>query len=156
LNIAFLNFEFVSDFGIRISCLSVLLALIGLFEALGEDAKKAPANNDACFVCHLDFKGEELAETHAKKGVGCARCHGPSVRHINDESGRIGPDRIIKPDEINKFCSICHAKRPRCPFKLPALQQAQGPENGRRAAPQPPVTKTCVSCHGKHKIQKTG
>jgi hypothetical protein len=120
------------------------LVALGALCAFAEEAgKPQPANNDPCFVCHLDFKAEEMAEAHAKKGIGCVKCHGPSTAHIADESRHTAPDRVIKRGEIPGFCSACHAERKRCPFKPPSLGAA-------------PSTKTCVSCHGKHKVQKTG
>jgi hypothetical protein len=115
---------------------------------LDEDAEVKPpaegmADNSRCHVCHVNFAKEELAVTHARAKIGCAKCHGPSDAHIDDESWTWGgkgtpPDKMYLRAKVNAFCATCHemskAEAPKCPF--PAMRDK----------------KVCTECHGKHRL----
>ncbi|MGC8638831.1 MAG: hypothetical protein ACP5XB_03000 [Isosphaeraceae bacterium] len=116
-----------------------------------DDAPEGPstgADNSRCFVCHLNLKTEQIAATHARKSVGCARCHGASDAHIADESWASGgngtaPDKMFPRDKINAFCQTCHdmsASDTKRKCKFPTL--------GATAA----KAKVCTDCHGKHRL----
>jgi hypothetical protein len=103
------------------------------------------ADNSRCHVCHLNYEKEELALTHAKEQIGCAKCHGASDRHIDDESWTWGgkgtpPDTMFPREKVNPFCMTCHdmskvdADEHECPY--PAMNPK----------------KTCTDCHGKHRL----
>jgi len=101
------------------------------------------ADNSRCHVCHLNFEQEEMALTHARANIGCAKCHGPSDAHIADESWASGgngtaPDIMFPPDKINPSCMECHPKEKigtdtRCLFLAGASDKEY-----------------CTDCHGKH------
>jgi hypothetical protein len=108
------------------------------------DNGKPQADNSRCHVCHINFAREQLALTHARKGVGCATCHGPSDAHIADESWASGgkgtaPDIMFPPDKINPGCLHCHeAKLDRDKHKSFLAGQTD--------------QRLCTDCHGKHKM----
>jgi hypothetical protein len=103
------------------------------------------ADNSRCHVCHLNFEQEEMALTHARANIGCAKCHGPSDAHIADESWASGgngtaPDIMFLPDKINPACMECHPREKliaetRCLFLAAASDK-----------------KYCTDCHGKHRM----
>ncbi len=115
---------------------------------LDEDAEANPpaegmADNSRCHVCHVNFAKEELAVTHARAKIGCAKCHGPSDAHIDDESWTSGgkgtpPDKMFPAAKVNAFCATCHemskTEAEKCPF--PSLRDK----------------KLCTDCHGKHHL----
>jgi hypothetical protein len=111
-------------------------------------AMKKPANmadNSRCEVCHLNLVNEELARTHARAGIGCAKCHGASDAHIADESWASGgngtpPDIMFPRGKINPGCLACHAKDKLDPGDHENFLA------GKRAE------KCCIECHGKHRV----
>jgi len=118
-------------------------------ESLTANENNAPpkADNSRCYVCHLNFKFEKLATTHAAAGVGCQTCHGPSDAHIADESWSWGgqgtpPDRMYPRDKINDSCLQCHK----------VIQVAQSGEE--EVLPPHPVepNTVCTDCHGNHRL----
>jgi hypothetical protein len=103
------------------------------------------ADNSRCHVCHINFSAEKLAATHAKAGVGCAKCHGPSDAHIDDESWASGgkgtpPDIMYPAAKINRFCITCHELNPRDPDRKCTF-------------PGPSGKKVCTDCHGQHRLK---
>jgi hypothetical protein len=103
------------------------------------------ADNSRCHVCHLNFEQEEMALTHARANIGCARCHGPSDAHIADESWASGgngtaPDIMFPADKINPSCMACHPRE-----KLKA-------ENHAPFFAGTSDKKHCTDCHGKHRM----
>lgn len=103
------------------------------------------ADNSRCQVCHLNLAPEELAMTHAKASIGCAKCHGASDAHIADESWASGgngtaPDAIFPRTKINAFCLGCHPQD-----KIDAEVHKDVPANtdGKQV---------CTDCHGKHRL----
>lgn len=107
--------------------------------ALGENA--------GCYVCHMTFVKEPLTAWHVKKDITCARCHGPSAGHANDEDiGATPPDVVITHDQVKAFCRTCHKvsdKHPQKTFLGRVIRK--GPEPGA----------VCTDCHGKHRIDDT-
>lgn len=113
-----------------------------------EDASPAAggADNSRCHVCHINFVKEDLTASHAKAGIGCAKCHGASDAHIADESWASGgngtaPDTMFPKAKINGFCLDCH---PQDKIASPAAHESflAGKEPGQ----------TCTDCHGKHRM----
>jgi hypothetical protein len=102
------------------------------------------ADNNRCHVCHINYSQEELAVTHARAAIGCARCHGASDAHIADESWASGgsgtaPDTMFPKDTINPFCTGCHADN------MPKEPQHEEIIDGNSQ-------KVCTDCHGKHRL----
>ena len=69
---------------------------------------QAATENEACFVCHGNYRAEFLAERHAKANVGCVKCHGDSFAHRNDENNTTPPETMYPADKIDPFCQGCH------------------------------------------------
>ena len=88
------------------------------------------ADNSRCYVCHINFDGEELTAMHAKHDVSCEDCHGVSDKHCSDEDNITPPDKMFAKDAINGLCKSCHP-------------------NGKLAGGK----KYCVECHGKHVME---
>ncbi|MHC4180168.1 MAG: hypothetical protein ACYSWU_21905 [Planctomycetota bacterium] len=113
-------------------------------------------SNDPCYVCHMPFLEEGLAAVHAKVHVWCGTCHGPSVRHTEDENiGATPPDVVFKKEKVDRMCGQCHdpeehtiltgkARRAR----LAEAQKAQRKIKRRKIR----VTGVCTDCHGRHWI----
>ncbi len=111
-----------------------------------EQAESGPAmsGNAGCLVCHMTFLREPLSVRHLEEGITCARCHGPSIAHANDEDiGATPPDVIFKKDKVNPFCRTCHKVPERHPEKV-----VEGKVVRKRAEPG----SLCTDCHGKHRI----
>jgi NAD-dependent SIR2 family protein deacetylase len=108
--------------------------------ALTTVAPGPPADNFYCHTCHINFQQEKLAESHQKKGVGCATCHGESERHSSDEDGITPPDVIFAKSMIETSCTKCHPKQEivKLPGHKPLYPGAASP------------TGYCTECHGKH------
>lgn len=107
--------------------------------------KEGAADNSRCHVCHLNFVQEHLVVTHARAGVGCEKCHGPSDAHIADESWGSGgngtaPDIMFTKDMVNPFCLGCHPRD--------AIDPGAHEEFFVAANPQ----ERCIDCHGKHRL----
>ena len=99
-----------------------------------------PADNSRCHVCHINYEDEELAVDHAKKGIGCESCHGPSDAHCDDENNATPPQRMFPKAKVKPFCMQCHrrAKLVREPTHKPVL------------AGTATTKKHCTDCHGDH------
>jgi hypothetical protein len=103
------------------------------------------ADNSRCFVCHVNYMQEKIAVTHARAGIGCAKCHGPSDAHIADESWASGgngtaPDIMYPRDKIDSSCRVCHAR-----------EKIDTPEHQAVLA-DVPAAKVCTDCHGSHRL----
>ncbi|MFQ6130918.1 MAG: DUF1080 domain-containing protein [Armatimonadota bacterium] len=97
-------------------------------------------SNDACaYVCHYDFRDEELTTKHLPKKIGCITCHGLSKAHEQDEEHLTAPDQMFEPEDVIPFCDTCHAVREKCPFATPE-EFNYGDQ-------------TCLDCHGKHTLE---
>jgi formate-dependent nitrite reductase cytochrome c552 subunit len=114
-------------------------------EPVAETQSESAADNSRCFVCHMNYVQEEIAVTHAKAGIGCAKCHGASDAHIADESWASGgngtaPDIMYPRDKISPACMVCHAAE-----KIGAAVH----QSVLAAAPG---TSACTDCHGSHRL----
>lgn len=123
-------------------------------ELLGEPAVNAPvekqpestpaADNSFCYVCHINYDGEELTLGHEKAGIGCSQCHGRSSNHSSDERNITPPDIMYPKAKINPSCMSCHPRD-----KL-AQEDAHEPILSSKATQQ----RYCTDCHGeRHRIK---
>ncbi len=103
-------------------------------------------DNSRCFVCHINYMQEQLTVVHAKAGIGCAQCHGPSDAHIADESWASGgngtaPDIMYPPEKIDPSCVACHK-----------VDQLMASKHAEYLSGKLKDKKTCVDCHGQHRM----
>jgi hypothetical protein len=96
------------------------------------------ADNSFCYVCHLNYDGEQLALDHERAGIGCTECHGQSLDHCNDENNITPPDVMYPRAKINSSCMSCHPK------------DKIGHEDAHRSILSGATTqqKHCPDCHG--------
>ncbi len=85
-----------------------------------------------------EFKNEPITRIHQKRNIGCARCHGQSAAHV-EQQGAAPPDHAIARAAVDHTCSHCHHGGCKSP-------------TGRTAA----GTKVCTDCHGKHRRTVAG
>ena len=134
--------------GLKESMLKRLLWLVVLvplaWAAEGDAKKKAPADNSRCQVCHINFADEPFAVKHAKHGVGCEKCHGPSDAHASDENNITPPDILYPHDKVNVVCLNCHTK----------TRLAQVDEHEKVLKDPASSKDRCMDCHGKHKMAR--
>ena len=109
-------------------------------KALAAAARKI---NKLCFDCHIDFKDEELSQDHQEQGVSCARCHGMSKPHMDDEVRRTPPDVVFRKGAMTVFCLTCHKPGEYREVPMHKAQESKPPQLKRR---------TCIECHGDHKL----
>ena len=108
--------------------------------------------NAGCYVCHMTFVKEELSRVHLAAGVGCARCHGPSAAHANDENiGATKPDITFSRAQVNPACRKCHPTHDADPAKIVARWAQVA---AKKFAGHPPSSPACTDCHGTHKIAR--
>jgi len=114
-------------------------AAVGQALALQASAEPVePADNSYCLVCHTNYEEEKLTKRHQLHGVGCEKCHGPSVKHSGDEDGLTPPDIMYAKANVNAMCMKCHAGE-----KMAAADGHQDVfVNGG-------VEGNCSDCHGK-------
>jgi len=103
-----------------------------------------PADNSYCYVCHVNYKSEDITKIHAKKGIGCEACHGMSDNHSSDENGLTAPDRMFARDKITAYCTTCHS--PDTLRKIESHRQFVFTDN-------PEIRKVCMECHGTHRLE---
>jgi hypothetical protein len=101
-------------------------------------ATEAATANMACFVCHANYRGEVLADSHAKVNIGCVNCHGDSFAHRNDENNTTPPETMYPAERIDPFCQGCHDAHDISARKIIAAWI-------RQKAKKPDVT--CQGCH---------
>lgn len=107
---------------------------------------KAAADNQACFVCHANYQDESLVRKHAKEGIGCEKCHGPSVAHRNDEDNITPPDILYSEHRINAMCEECHKEHNVPAHKIIATWQKRCSDKTN------PGKIVCSDCHGDHRL----
>jgi hypothetical protein len=124
----------------------VLLASVavyrnGRFPRRGADptaASAASANPlGGCATCHTDVTDAFATSEHHKRKMRCEDCHGPSLKHIDDENNEVKPDRTFGRKDVDPFCRKCHeCTRP-----------------GAAAGSTRPASehKTCTECHEAHR-----
>jgi len=108
-------------------------------------SSESAADNGRCFVCHMNYVQEKIAVTHARAGIGCAKCHGASDAHIADESWASGgngtaPDIIYPRNKVKSSCLACHAAE-----KIGAAQH-------QAVLAAAPDASACTDCHGSHRL----
>ncbi len=108
--------------------------------------RKAFAQNEACYVCHENYREESFADYHARAEVGCIKCHGESVAHRGDESNLTPPEIMFPPEAIEKNCKACHDTHDAPAAKVIALwlERCQN-----RSSPKELL---CTDCHGEHRL----
>ena len=111
------------------------------------DPKKPMADNSACFVCHGNFQEESMVSVHAKENVSCAKCHGVSLAHRNDEDNVTPPDKMYAPARIDNACRVCHEEHDAPARKVIAMFQARFPPA------TDPKQVVCTDCHGEHRLK---
>ncbi len=109
---------------------------------------KKRADNSACYVCHGNYEGEELAQVHAEGNVGCVDCHGPSLGHRNAEDHLTPPDKMYPAEAIDPACQACHATHDAPAKKVLARWRQKCPQKTE------PEQLTCTDCHGYHRLAR--
>ena len=107
-------------------------------------------DSSSCFVCHVDFKREELSAVHREAGITCMACHGDSDVHSSDELNIIRPDVIWGRAEIEAFCKQCHEEHEK-PEAVEAFREewlSKRRPNGRWVL----ADSVCTDCHGMHAL----
>ncbi len=102
-----------------------------------------PADNSYCYVCHINYKSEDITTNHQKYGIGCESCHGMSDNHSSDENGLTAPDRMFAKDKIRAYCTSCHSEKNLRKVDM-HRQFVFTDKTGDR--------KVCTDCHGKHRL----
>ena len=120
--------------------------LLLLDDEQDEAAAGPMADNDRCFVCHINYATEPIAANHARQNIGCVRCHGDSDAHIADESWGSGgngtaPDIMYPRDKVSPACMTCH---PREKIDAPHHEPAFATTDAR----------VCTDCHGDHRLSE--
>lgn len=115
-------------------------------EKAARQTAESGADNFACYVCHANYDGEPLAETHKQAGVGCIRCHGESQAHRLDEENITPPDRMFPAEDIKPFCTQCHLTHDAPAQDVIARWQKRCPGK------TDPASVTCTDCHGDHRL----
>jgi len=108
---------------------------------------KAWVESQPCFVCHVNFQEEPLALSHAKAGISCARCHGLSFAHRNDENNTTPPDTMFPAENIDKACAECHIIH-----DIPAIKVILRWQEC-CAHKKDSKTIVCTDCHGQHRLK---
>ncbi|MCS7306035.1 MAG: cytochrome c3 family protein [Thermoguttaceae bacterium] len=109
---------------------------------------KKRADNSACYVCHGNYEGEELAQIHREGNVGCIDCHGRSLAHRNDESHLTPPDKMYPTEAIDLSCQGCHETHDAPAKKVLVRWRQKCPQ---KADPEQLV---CTDCHGDHRLPR--
>lgn len=123
----------------------VALPLVRCNNKLTAVARKGPpVSNWRCHVCHMNYEVEEIAVEHAKVGVGCEKCHGPSNEHCDDENNITPPDIMYPRAKVKTACMTCHAK------KWLAANKAHKTV----FATADPTKGVCTDCHGEHRLAR--
>jgi hypothetical protein len=113
--------------------------------------KKQPSYlniNDACYVCHGNFREEEMAVAHAKEKTGCIDCHGESLEHRNDEDNITPPDIMFPAAKIDEGCQECHDEHKAWAKDVLTRWKERCPEKTEFA------TLVCTDCHGYHRLKQ--
>jgi hypothetical protein len=113
--------------------------LDGVWAKLRDQTDPEPADNSYCYVCHANYKDEDLTVYHLPVGVGCELCHGMSDEHSADEDGLTPPEIMWPKAWINVTCMECH------PYEELA-REASHEEFFARTMPE----QVCTDCHGEN------
>ncbi len=104
--------------------------------------------NRVCYVCHENYRDEPLAVVHAKQSVSCMDCHGPSLKHRDDEDHLTPPDIMFPASQIDHACAECHETHDAPARAVLARWRERCPEKTDFA------TVTCTDCHGFHRLER--
>ena len=122
------------------------LVLLGSAKVLGNqggapNSPKGPgADNSRCYVCHVNYEDELIAQVHAAANIGCINCHGLSRDHASDEDNTTAPDTMYPREKIDSACIKCHeSENFRTVHKTLATSSAA-------------KNKVCTDCHGQHRL----
>ena len=123
----------------------------------GTNASVGGADNSRCQVCHLNFMQEALSVTHAKTNIGCATCHGPSDRHIADESWASGgngtaPDIMYRKSQIRFACLWCHNWVKLVESDTKKTERKEKPDHQAVLDGTNREKRFCTDCHGHHRM----
>lgn len=105
---------------------------------------KPGADNEACYVCHGDYREESLVEVHAKEKIGCMKCHGSSEAHRADEDNITPPETMYPAEKIDAACRACHEEHNAPARKVVATWQKRCPAKNADQL-------VCTDCHGTHR-----
>ena len=111
---------------------------------IDEDNHVDSADNSYCYVCHINYKSEDIAIAHENKGIGCETCHGMSDDHSSDENGLCAPGRMFARDKITAYCTTCHSQDDL--RKVEKHLRFVFTDNSEKR-------KVCTDCHGKHRLE---
>ncbi|HUU09112.1 MAG TPA: cytochrome c3 family protein [Phycisphaerae bacterium] len=104
----------------------------------------APVANKTCYECHAEFQKDELSLIHERNQIACARCHGLSPLHAQDDGPKAKPDFTPRGIAAMKvFCLTCHS---------PTKHGRNETHQAEAAKPNPADRRTCTQCHGQHRL----
>jgi hypothetical protein len=105
--------------------------------------------NDACYVCHGNYREEPMAVSHAEHDVSCMECHGPSLEHRNDEDNITPPDKMYALSKIDAGCRAdCHTSHDAPAREVLRRWQERCPEKSDFSQV------VCTDCHGFHRLPR--
>jgi len=113
-----------------------------------QNKPKIKADNSACYVCHVNYEEEPFVVAHAVADVGCAKCHGKSQAHQDDEDHLTAPAKMFARDNVAKMCGECHDSH-----DVPASKIVQRWQE-KCSTTVDPGKLTCTDCHGEHRLAK--
>lgn len=110
-------------------------------------AKEILTKNQACFVCHVNYKEDPLVAWHASAEIGCTACHGTSYPHRNDENNTTPPDVMYPARKVDALCRKCHETHDAPAGAVIArwLERHPGKTD--------PKGIVCTDCHGDHRLK---
>jgi hypothetical protein len=88
-----------------------------------------------------------MVVAHARENIGCAKCHGISLAHRNDEDNITAPDKMYPSVRIDNACRQCHEDHIAPARKVIAMFQQRFPAN------TDPNKVVCTDCHGEHRLK---
>ncbi len=91
------------------------------------------AGKMACAECHEEYYEYLSTDMHA--GLSCETCHGPGLKHIEEEDAA-----YITVPRSREFCGLCHAMNPTRNADV-VIQVDLTDHN---------TEKNCVECHNPH------
>ncbi|OHB78016.1 MAG: hypothetical protein A2W31_17945 [Planctomycetes bacterium RBG_16_64_10] len=109
-------------------------------------ATAAAGENQACFICHVNYQDEPLVTVHAAQNIGCAKCHGESHPHRSDENNTTPPDIMYPAAAIAPACRKCHETHDVPPEQVVLRWLERCP------AKKDPQELVCTDCHGRHRL----
>jgi len=115
-------------------------------EGTADDAPKSI--NELCYVCHDNYRKEELIADHEPEKIGCTKCHGKSELHLDDEAHDTAPEKMYAGKGIDKMCSKCHEEHIARGTKVVERWLERCPD-------KKDVSKIyCTDCHYHHRLKE--